>query len=142
MNGGLKGALVASLVLLMVGCQMFRREPPGDSSGPVSPSTASPFSADVMIDSVVVPRGGFGELVVYGRGFMAGRPGRNTVTFGGAAFNQVPASDDGRTLRFTIPDALPTGGEAQPAPLMSGAYTITVSTPATTSNVKTITIIR
>jgi hypothetical protein len=93
-------------------------------------------------DSVIVPRGAVVEVVIRGRGFVPGPPGMNTIHFAGSRVPSVPANAAGTELRFAIPDALPSGSEAPPMPVETGAYAISVETVRGVSNPMTIRIFR
>jgi hypothetical protein len=112
-----------------------------DSAAASAPN-AQPAIEAIRPDSVWISSGSFAEVVLRGRGFIPGQPGRNTVLLGRVAFNDVPASDDGKEIRFVIPDRLPSGGEAPPMPIDPGSYTIRVRTPDGESNPMTVRVYR
>lgn len=93
-------------------------------------------------DSVVVPYGSAVEVVLYGKGFVPGQPGRNTVHFERAALTAVAGSADGARITFVIPDQINRGTEAPPVRLESGSYPVSVETSAGTSNVVTVRVYR
>lgn len=101
-----------------------------------------PAIDSIRPDSVDVPYGGAVEVTIYGKGFAAGQPGRNTVHFGPAKLGAIRASDDGGRIAFTIPDQIDTGGEAPPSRLHSGSYDIGVETVAGLSNLVSIRVYR
>ena len=113
----------------------------GDAAAAQTPNAAPTLDA-VRPDSILVMTGAVAEVVLQGRGFVPGRPGRNTVVFGAAAFNDVPASDDGKEIRFVVPDRLSSGGEAPPVPIEPGSYGVRVRTPNGESNAVTVRIYR
>ena len=85
-------------------------------------------------DSVVAVRGAVIEILVVGRGFVAGAPGENAVRVGSATLSHVPANRSGTEIRFVLPDAMPSNGEAPPASLLAGQYAVSVRTSAGESN--------
>lgn len=109
-------------IALSLACSVFRHEP------------ATPRIDGVSPDSVSMPAGAVVEVVIRGRGFVAGSPGRNTVLFGDVTFADVPASSDGRQIRFVIPDRVALRGEAAPLPLETGPYSLRVRTAGGVSN--------
>jgi hypothetical protein len=122
---------VLSLAIVTGACGLFHRSP-----------AASPAIESLRPDSVFVAPGAVVEIVVQGRGFVPGTPGRNTVRFGTAKITNVPASDDGRVIRVVVPDRVPSGGEAAPLPLETGRYDIRVETSAGTSNAMVVRVFR
>jgi hypothetical protein len=105
-------------------------------------TTGSPVIESVRPDSVLLPYGGVVEVTLSGSGFVAGKPGQNTVHFNGTALRQVPASSDGRRIVFVIPDVISRGGEAPPSALRAGSYKVSVETISGTSNAVTIRVYR
>jgi hypothetical protein len=105
-------------------------------------NAASPTIDALRPDSVFVAPGAVVEIVVQGRGFAPGTPGRNTVRFGSVMLTNVPASDDGRVIRVVVPDRVPSGGDAAPLPLETGRYDIRVETSAGTSNAVVVRVFR
>lgn len=93
-----------------------------------------PYIETVRPDSVMLAPGAVVEVVVRGRGFAPGTPGRNTIQFAGATITNVPASADGKEIRVVIPDRVPVRGDAAPLPLEAGRYDLRVQTSAGTSN--------
>jgi hypothetical protein len=85
-------------------------------------------------DSVVMAPGAVMEIVVRGRGFEPGTPGRNTIVFGTQTLTRVPANADGTEIRFVVPESMPVTGEAAPRPLEAGAYPVSVKTESGESN--------
>ena len=97
-------------------------------------SATDPHIDTVRPDSVMLAPGAVVEVVIRGRGFEAGTPGRNTIQFGDATITNVPATADGKEIRLVIPDRVPVRGEAAPLPLEAGRYDLRVETSAGTSN--------
>ena len=126
-----RAAPLLSVTLAAGACGLFHRS-----------HTASPTIESLRPDSVFVAPGAIVEIVVQGRGFIPGTPGRNTVRFGTAKITDVPASDDGRVIRVVVPDRIPSGGEAAPLPLETGRYDIRVETSAGTSNAMVVRVFR
>jgi hypothetical protein len=120
-----------SLAFVTGACGLFHRS-----------HAASPAIESLRPDSVFVAPGAVVEIVVQGRGFVPGTPGRNTVRFGTAKITNVPASDDGRVIRVVVPDRVPSGGDAAPLPLETGRYDIRVETSAGTSNAMVVRVFR
>jgi len=88
----------------------------------------------VRPDSVMLAPGVVVEVVVSGRGFAPGTPGRNTIQLGETTITGVPASADGKEIRVVIPDRVPSRGDAAPLPLEAGRYNLRVQTAAGMSN--------
>jgi hypothetical protein len=130
--------LVAGLVL---GACSASRSRTGDAAAARTPNAAPTLDA-VRPDSVLVSMGAVVEVVLQGTGFVPGKPGRNTVVFGSASFNDVPASDDGKEIRFVVPDRMSSGGEAAPMPIEPGSYGMRVRTPNGESNAVTVRVYR
>jgi hypothetical protein len=101
---------------------------------PVRQPAAEPHIESVRPDSVMLAPGAVVEVVVRGRGFAPGTPGRNTIQFGDATITGVPASADGSEIHLVIPDRVPVRGDAAPLPLEAGRYSRRVKTSAGTSN--------
>ena len=59
---------------------------------------------------------------------------QNIVRIGPVVLTAVPSRMGGTRIRIAIPDAVPSGGEAPPAPWLSGRYPVTVTTPKGTSD--------
>jgi hypothetical protein len=97
-------------------------------------AAADPHIDTVRPDSVMLAPGAVVEVVIRGRGFEAGAPGRNTIQFGDATITNVPASADGTEIRLVIPERVPVRGDAAPLPLEAGRYDLRVQTSAGTSN--------
>ena len=114
-------------IVLLVSCAACASLHRGGGAG-------GPHIDAVRPDSVFVAEGAVVEVVVHGRGFAPGTPGRNTIEFGNTNITNVPASEDGTRIRLVIPDRVPSGGEAAPLPLEAGRYEIRVRTSAGTSN--------
>ena len=93
-----------------------------------------PRIESIQPDSVVMRDGVVVELLVRGSGFEPGTPGRNTVQFGEMPVPNVPASKDGKEIRFVVPDRMPLRGDAAPMPIESGEYRLRVQTAAGVSN--------
>jgi hypothetical protein len=98
--------------------------------------------AAVHPDSVIIAGGAVVEVVLHGRGFAPGTPGRNTVVFGSYAINDVPANSDGTEIRLVVPETMPSGGEAAPQPILPGAYQVRVRSPRGESNAIVVRIYR
>lgn len=79
--------------------------------------------------AAIVP-GGLVPVIIHGSGF---RPEGNVVLFAGVAMAEL-RSDDGKTLRFLLPDAFPAKGEVPPQRIGAGNFDIRVRTIAGTSN--------
>jgi hypothetical protein len=126
--------------VLAAACSASRSRAADDAATPL-PNGAPTLDA-VRPDSVWIAAGTVTEVVLRGRGFVPGRPGHNTVVLGTVVFNDVPANDDGREIRFVIPDRLPSGGEGPPMPIDPGAYPVRVRTPNGESNVVTVRVYR
>jgi hypothetical protein len=123
------GLLVLGLALA-AGCSLVRHRDSGPHIDALEP------------DSVSMPYGGVVQIVIRGHGFEAGTPGRNSVQFGTTTISDVPASEDGKEIRFFIPGTMPSGGDAAPRPLDSGAYDIRIVTAGGSSNAKTVRVYR
>ena len=104
--------------------------------------TGPPVIESARPDSVILPYGGVVEVTLSGHGFVAGKPGQNTVHFNGMALTQVPASSDGRQIVFVIPDMINRGGGAPPSALRAGSYDVSVETLSGTSNAVSIRVYR
>lgn len=115
-------ARAVAVLALCAACAVVRR------------ATAGPYVDSVRPDSVMLAPGAVLEVVVRGRGFAPGTPGRNTIQFGDATITDVPASADGREIHVVIPDRVPVRGDAAPLPLEAGRYDLRVQTSAGTSN--------
>jgi hypothetical protein len=126
-----RAASLLSLALVAGACGLFHRS-----------NSAAPTIESLRPDSVVVAPGAVVEIVLQGRGFVPGKPGRNTVRFGTVRLTDVPASDDGRVIRLVVPDRIPSGGDAAPLPLETGRYDIRVETAAGTSNTMVVRVFR
>jgi hypothetical protein len=135
----MRARLIAA-VWLAAACSAHR----GGAGGSADAATASaaPHIDGIQPDSVVVAQGSVVEVVVRGRGFVAGMPGHNIVMFGRHAINDVPANANGTEIRLVIPDRLPSGGEAPPQPIEPGPYPITVKTPNGESNAVNVRVYR
>lgn len=105
-------------------------------------TTGPPVIESARPDSVVLPYGGVVEVTLSGRGFVAGKPGQNTVHFNGIVLRQVPASSSGREIVFAIPDIISRGGGTPPSVLRAGSYSVSVETLSGTSNAVTIRVYR
>lgn len=125
--------LACALAYVLAGACSASRRRAAEAAATRVPNGAPTLDA-IRPDSVWIAAGVVTEIVLNGRGFVPGRPGHNTVVLGTVAFNDVPASDDGREIRFVIPDRMPTGGEAPPMPTDAGAYAMRVRTPNGESN--------
>lgn len=102
---------------------------------------ARPRLASIVPDSVRLLPGNVTEVDLRGSGFDTSlvAPG-NTVRIGLLVLRVVPSSARGTVIRVAIPSAIPSDGEAPPAPWMRGRYPVTVSTKAGTSDTLTLAI--
>jgi len=105
-------------------------------------SSSTPVIDSARPDSVLLPYGGVVEVTLHGKGFVPGKPGKNTVHFDGTALRQVAASTDGNRLVFVVPDVINSGGEAPPMRLQSGDYPVSIETISGTSNAVTVRVYR
>ena len=121
---------LAAVIALTLGCSAFRHR------------SSAPEIERVQPDSVSVPSGAVVELVIRGHGFLPGTPGRNTVQFGSMSVPNVPANEGGTQIRFVVPTAMPSGGEAAPLPLESGSYAIRIQTTNGSSNAVIVRVFR
>jgi hypothetical protein len=126
--------LLLLLVCVVVSACSASRHRAADTAAATRVTSSAPTLDAIRPDSVFIASGAVVEVVLRGSGFVPGRPGHNTVLLGTAAFNEVPASDDGKEIRFVIPDRLPSGGEAAPMPIDPGSYPVRVRTPNGESN--------
>lgn len=131
-SGSPRAAAFAVVVVCVVACHRAHPADAGDV----------PRIDAVRPDSVLVPPGGVVEVVILGHGFAPGQPGVNTVEFAGMSLTKVPANARGTEVRFVIPDMIALGGEAPPASLESGTYTVRIKTGAGVSNPVTIRVYR
>jgi hypothetical protein len=115
-------ARTTAMLALCAACRVLHRPP------------AEPYIETVRPDSVMLSAGAVVEVVVRGRGFTPGAPGRNTIQLGDATIPGVPASADGKEIRVVIPDRVALRGEAAPLPLDAGRYNLRVRTSAGVSN--------
>ena len=107
---------------VMVSCRV-----PG---GAATPATAPRLTA-VVPDTVRVGGDDLAVFELLGTGFDTSRTEpRNTVHIGSLTLNAVPSTEGGTRIRVTLPAAVPSGGEAPPAPWRSGRYAVQVVTPA------------
>jgi hypothetical protein len=123
-------ARTTTILALCAACRVVHRPP------------AEPYIETVRPDSVMLAAGAVVEVVVRGRGFAPGTPGRNTIQFGDATITNVPASHDGKEIHVVIPDRVALRGEAAPLPLEAGRYDLRVRTSAGTSNAVTMRVDR
>ena len=121
--------IASLLVLVCAACVVHR-------------SAGAPYIESVRPDSVMLAPGAVVQVVVRGRGFTPGTPGRNTIRFGQATITDVPASDDGREIRMAIPDRIEGRGDAAPLPLEAGRYDLRVETSAGRSNAVSVRVDR
>lgn len=133
------GRLVLAFGLGLAACA--RQQAASDAAAEASLGVPPRLDA-IEPDSVWVASGSVVEVVLRGRGFVAGSPGHNTVIFGTFPLNDVPANADGTQIRLVIPDRLPSGGEAPPRPVDSGAYPVSVRTPNGQSNAMNVRVYR
>jgi hypothetical protein len=137
-------AAVSVLVIAMIfaAARCAPVQPPPQVRADKSVTTGLPIIASARPDSVVLPYGGVVEVTLSGTGFIPGKPGQNTVHFNGTALRQVPATSDGRQIVFAIPNSISHGGEAPPAALRAGSYSVSVETLSGRSNAVTIRVYR
>lgn len=110
------------------------------TGAPASRATRPRLSA-IAPDSVQILAGNVTEVDLRGSGFDTSRSApQNLVRVGSLVLRAVPSSVKGTVIRIAIPDAVPGGGEAPPAPWMSGRYPVTISTPNGTSDTLTLAI--
>jgi hypothetical protein len=119
-----------SFAALAAGCSAFRHR------------SSVPEIERVQPDSVSLAMGAVVEVVIHGRGFTPGKPGRNTVQFGSVRVTDVPANDAGTEIRFVVPGVVPSGGEAAPLPLESGSYPVRIQTTIGSSNAVIVRVFR
>jgi len=124
------GRALWSALALGVACSPFRH------------GTTAPRIDGIDPDSVTMTAGAVVEVMIRGRGFAPGPPGRNTVQFGELSLADVPASGDGRQIRFVLPDRMPLRGDAAPLPLEAGRYDIRVRTARGVSNAVAVKVSR
>ena len=124
-------AVLLGTFLLAQGCARLQRTDDG-----------APMLAALTPDSVHVSPGAVIEVTIAGTGFRAGDPGENTVHFGTAVLRKVRANASGTRIVFALPDAMDSGGEAPPSPLITGGYPVQVETPGGRSNVLTLRVFR
>lgn len=124
----------AVLLLMLATVAGCARMQPGEDAAPVL-SALTP-------DSVLVRPGAVIELTLAGSGFRPGTPGGNTVHLGGSVMRQVRANDEGTRIVVAIPDAIDSGGEAPPVPLVAGGYEVQVETSQGRSNALTLRVFR
>ena len=82
-------------------------------------------------DSVNTSQGQVVEVTLTGSGFDATE---TPVAVGPVTMTRLASVDDGRTLRFTVPLTMSTGGGAPPMPLRGSRFQVTVTTPRGVSN--------
>lgn len=114
--------MAAASLMVTVGCTHAARTP------------ALPKLLRIVPDSVRFLPGNVTEIMLEGRGFdqSASAPA-NTVRIGSVVLHKVPSTDKGTRIRVVVPADQPRGGEAPPAPWMSGRYPVIVTTPAGTT---------
>ena len=103
---------------------------------------AVPVIDSARPDSAVVPYGGVVEVTLYGKWFIPGQPGHNTVNFAGTSLSSIAASADGQRIVFVVPDQISGSGGSPPIRLVGGAYPVSVQTPGGTSNTVTVRVYR
>lgn len=105
------------------------------SAGCAPAMGARPRLSALMPDSVQLTSGNVTEVTLKGAGFDTNTTASlNTVRVGGLVLTGVPSRERGTVILLALPDAVPSGGEAPPAPWMSGRYAVTVTTSAGTSD--------
>jgi hypothetical protein len=92
-------------------------------------------------DSVQLIPGNVIEVDLRGSSFdrTSGDP-QNVVRVGPVLLRAVPSRSNGTLIRIALPDAVPSGGEAPPAPWLSGRYPVTITTSRGTSDTLMLTI--
>jgi hypothetical protein len=135
------GVLAIATVIAAASCAPVQSQPK-QVRADKAVTTSLPVIESARPDSVVMPYGSVVEVTLSGSGFIPGKPGQNTVHFNGAVMRQVPATSDGRQIVFAIPDKISHGGEAPPAALRAGSYSVSVETLSGTSNAVTIRVYR
>ena len=132
---------VVTMALAAIACTPPQSRP-NQSQSHSQVTVTVPVIDSVHPDSVGVPYGGVVEVTLYGKGFVPGNPGMNTVNFAGASLSSIAGSADGGRIVFVIPDQISAGGESPPIRLASGSYPVSVKTAAGASNVVTIRVYR
>ncbi|HUQ81662.1 MAG TPA: hypothetical protein VM076_11010 [Gemmatimonadaceae bacterium] len=92
---------------------------------------SGPRIEKISPDSVNTSQGQVIEVTLSGSGFDATE---NTVAVGPVTLTRLASGDDGRTLRFTVPLTMSSGGGAPPMPLRGSRFQVTVTTPRGVSN--------
>lgn len=105
--------------------------------GLVTPSTDTlrPQLSRIVPESARVGRNSAVTLSLQGEHFDQSSDGGNSVDIGPIHLTGVPSTSGGRRIEVTIPDRIPSQGEAPPRPLLPGSFDVSVSTARGTSNV-------
>lgn len=102
---------------------------------PADTTSTRPRLTALAPDTVSLIPGNVTEVDLRGSGFDSNRIApQNTVRIGALVLRAVPSTANGTRIRVAIPDAVPSGGEAPPAPWSTGRYPVSVSTPGGTSD--------
>ena len=111
------------------------------TGGNAGTGSARPRLTLVAPDSVRLITGNVTEVDLRGSGFdtNATNP-QNVVRIGSLELRAVPSRLNGTVIRVAIPDAVPSGGEAPPAPWSGGRFRVTVTTRFGTSDTLTLAI--
>ncbi len=103
--------------------------------------TARPRLTALAPSEVQLSAASNAEIELRGRNFSTRTDApANTVRIGALELRAVPSSANGTVIRVTLPETVPSGGEAPPARWMSGRYAVTVTTTAGTSDTLLLTI--
>lgn len=133
--------LIAALLLASACSSTRHRDAAPSADRDVRPQSAPRLDA-IRPDSVFVASGAVVEVILEGRGFAPGTPGRNTILFDALTLNDVPADSSGTRIRFVLPEMIPSGGEAPPQPLAEGRHVVRIRTANGESNPATVRVFR
>jgi hypothetical protein len=96
---------------------------------------ARPRLTAIAPSDVQLITGNVTEIALHGSQFDTNKSApQNVVRIGAVVLRAVHGNANGTEIRVALPDAVPSGGEAPPAPWMSGRYPVTVTTPGGTSD--------
>lgn len=124
----MRHSLAALTLGASFGAGCVHRAPATSNAGP-------PVLARIVPDSVALVAGDVTEVELRGSGFDPARQEpSNTVWIGRLQLTSVRANADGTSIRFALPDAVPSGGEAPPRAWSNGRYPVVVRTPRGTSD--------
>jgi hypothetical protein len=132
MNGALRTTLM--LALVVSACAPAPR--PGDVTKAVA-TVPRPRLSRIVPDSVRLVTGNVIEIELQGANLDAAS---NIVRIGAIELRQIRSTLSGTRITVAIPDAIPSGGEAPPAPWHGGRYPVSIQTPAGTSDTLMIVI--